>query len=86
VALGGQIRSLTGLDRERLLGQGFLPYAPVDEVADCAEQQIRHPDHEIDAVVVSTGQAGLVVFLRTGGIGHGGLSGWARVRPARQAE
>ena len=40
----------------------------VDQKADGAEQQIRRPDHQVNALVIGAGLAHRVVFiLRTGG-------------------
>jgi hypothetical protein len=60
-----------------LLSQGLLLETTVDHKADRTDQEVRHPHHEVNAVVVGAGfTERIVVFLRTGG-GNGFLSGRA---------
>jgi hypothetical protein len=66
-------------------GQGLLLETTVDQRADHTEQEVRHPHHEVDAVVVGAGLAERIVVLRTGG-GNRFLSGRAGVDRTRQGE
>ena len=51
---------------------------------EAGQQQVRHPDHQVDAVVVGCGFLQGVVVLRTGGACRDGvLSGRARAGRAR---
>jgi hypothetical protein len=71
--------------RGLLFGQGLLLETTVDQRANHTEQEIRHPHHQIDAVVVGAGFAERVVVLRTGG-GNRFLSGRTGVHRTRQGE
>jgi hypothetical protein len=58
----------------------------VDQEADRAEQQVRHADHQVNALVIRARLAHrIVIFLRTGG-GNGLLSGRAGAGRARQTK
>ena len=50
------------------IAAGGLFEAPVDVEAKAADEQVGHPDHEIDALVVGAGfPQGVAIVLRTGG-------------------
>jgi hypothetical protein len=69
-----------------LFGQGLLLETTVDQKADPTEQEIWHPHHEVNALVVAAGFAErVVVFLRTGG-GDRIRSGRAGIGRARHEQ
>ena len=69
-----------------LFRRGLLAQTAIDPEADRTEQEIRHPHHEVNTLIVSPRFAEWVVFfLRTGGF-NGGLSGRASVNRARNGQ
>src|SRR5579885_683191 len=66
-----RLESLTYAGERRrglLFDQGPLFETTINPKADRAEQEIRHPHHEVNASIVATGFAEwIVVLLRTGG-------------------
>jgi hypothetical protein len=80
---GGEGRVRGERRRGLLFDQGPLLETTVDPEADRTEQEIRHPHHQVDAVIVGASFAErIIVFLRTGG-GNRILSGRASVQRAR---
>jgi hypothetical protein len=60
--------------------------ASVEVEAHAADEQVRHPDHEINAVVIGAGfPERVVIGLRTGGQ-EGVLSVWTGQKSARRDE
>ena len=60
--------------------------ATVDHEAEDAKHEVRHSHHEVNAGVVGLRFTHLVVFLRTGGLLHGILSGRAGLHCSERSQ